>query len=82
MKYSGTFALISHILFILETFQISLGIKKTLKFNLVYIFKVKFDRVHEKILADAHLKIIQTNYVHKTEIVTQRFNEKFSSFLV
>ena len=47
----------SRISFMFEIFQMSLAIKKSLKFILFFISKSKFDRVQGKMLNDTHVKV-------------------------
>ena len=66
-KFKGVFTLILRISFIFEIFQISLAIKKSLKFNLFFISKFKFDRVHGKMFNNTDLKVIQIDYIKDTK---------------
>ena len=41
--------------------------KESLKFNLLFISKFRFDRVHGKMLNDTHLMVIKLNYAGDTD---------------
>ena len=55
------FALIPHVSFLIDIFQILLAINNHLSSSLY--FKVQFDRVLGNMFNDAHLKDLETNYI-------------------
>ena len=60
------FALTLHTLSTSEISNIACH-KKSLKFSLLFISKLRFDPVHGKMLNDTHLMVIKINYVGGTE---------------